>query len=77
MRRSINLTDVISKRDLSEEIAKVAYDLYEKRGKTNGHDFDDWIKAEKIVLERYKEIGKSESDDFVEHVQKKTAERKR
>jgi Protein of unknown function (DUF2934) len=31
----------------------VAYDLYRDRGMSNGHDFDDWMKAERIVMERY------------------------
>jgi hypothetical protein len=34
------------------EIAKIAYDLYVKRGMTDGHDFDDWLQAEKIVVGR-------------------------
>jgi hypothetical protein len=32
-----------------EEIAKIAYDLYVQRGKTDGHDLDDWLQAKKIV----------------------------
>lgn len=35
---------------LNEEIARVAYDLYEKRGRVEGSHFDDWVEAEKIVL---------------------------
>jgi len=41
----------------NNDIAKVAYELYEKRGKTHGYNFNDWIEAEKIVMERHvKEI---------------------
>ncbi len=39
--------------NLYDEIAKVAYDLHEKRGSCHGYDVADWLEAEKIVLERY------------------------
>jgi hypothetical protein len=38
---------------LYDEIAKVAYDLHEKRGRAHGYELDDWLEAEKIVLKRY------------------------
>lgn len=37
---------------IREEIAKVAYELYEKRGRTDGSHVDDWLEAEKIVMAR-------------------------
>jgi len=39
--------------DLNREIAKVAYELHEKRGGKHGHDVQDWLEAERIVLTRY------------------------
>ena len=30
-------------------IAVAAYELYELRGRANGHDLDDWLQAEAIV----------------------------
>lgn len=39
--------------NLHEEIAKVAYELYLKRGCVHGHDLDDWLEAERIVLTRH------------------------
>ena len=39
--------------DVNSEIAKVAYELHEKRGLKHGHDLKDWLEAEKIVLTRY------------------------
>jgi hypothetical protein len=30
-----------------EKIAQRAYQIYEKRGKTQGSDFNDWLQAEK------------------------------
>lgn len=38
---------------LRDEIAKVAYELYVKRGRGEGCHFDDWLEAEKIVMARY------------------------
>jgi len=31
------------------EVARVAYELYEQRGRMDGHDFEDWLKAEAMV----------------------------
>jgi hypothetical protein len=33
------------------EVARVAYGLYEQRGREDGHALDDWLKAETIVRE--------------------------
>ena len=35
-----------------EEVARVAYELFERRGRTHGHDLQDWLEAERIVLRR-------------------------
>jgi len=32
-----------------QEVAQVAYRLYEQRGREDGHDLGDWLKAEEIV----------------------------
>lgn len=49
---------------MREEIKKIAYELYEKRGRGDGYDLDDWLKAEEIVIERNNSIsqGKSAND---------------
>lgn len=36
-----------------DDISKVAYDLYIKRGKIPGYSFKDWIEAEKILMQRH------------------------
>ena len=36
-----------------DEVTKVAYDLFEKRGKVHGYDMEDWLEAEMIVQKRY------------------------
>lgn len=35
-----------------EEVARVAYELYEQRGRVDGYDIEDWARAEEIVRER-------------------------
>jgi len=40
-----------NKQDLKEEIASVAYEIYEQRG-ISGLEVENWLKAERIVLER-------------------------
>lgn len=40
-----------SKQDLKDEIAKVAYEIYERKG-ISGLDEENWLEAERIVLER-------------------------
>ncbi len=40
-------------KDFYNEVARVAYDLYEKRGRIHGHDLEDWLKAETMVKNRY------------------------
>lgn len=49
-------------KDFYDEVAKVAYDLYEKRGRVHGQDTEDWFKAEMIVKKRY---GKERSREAV------------
>ena len=39
--------------NLEEEIRRRAYQLYEERGCTPGHENDDWLVAEREVLMRY------------------------
>jgi topoisomerase IA-like protein len=37
---------------LLDEIACLAYGLYEQRGRTHGYALEDWLEAERIVMER-------------------------
>ncbi|MGQ9569516.1 MAG: DUF2934 domain-containing protein [Thermodesulfovibrionales bacterium] len=36
--------------DLYDEIAKVAYELWEQSGRIDGRELDNWLEAERIVL---------------------------
>ena len=46
--------------DLYEEIAKVAYEIYEKSGYIEGRDLDNWLEAERIMMARIAKEKKSE-----------------
>ncbi len=35
---------------MPEEISRVAYDIYEKSGRVQGRDEENWLEAEKRVL---------------------------
>ncbi len=41
--------------NLNEKITEIARELYEKSGRVQGHDLDNWLEAEKIVMARYRE----------------------
>lgn len=32
-----------------DAVTRTAYELYEQRGRQDGHDFEDWLQAEAIV----------------------------
>ena len=34
------------------EVDRVAYELFERRGREDGHDLEDWLEAERIVRVR-------------------------
>jgi hypothetical protein len=40
---------------LEEEIRRRAYELYEQRGPSSGNETDDWLVAEREILDRYQE----------------------
>ena len=39
--------------DIEAEIRRRAYELYQERGGTPGHEVEDWLVAEREVLARY------------------------
>ena len=48
--------------DYYDEIAKVAYNIFEREGKAHGKHFDHWIEAEIIVNMKYKNADKTGQD---------------
>jgi hypothetical protein len=47
--RSSTTSDAID-RNLDEEIRIRAYELYERRGRQDGHDLEDWLEAESEIV---------------------------
>lgn len=45
---------VLADNVLHERIAEKAYDLYQKRGQIHGHNLEDWLNAERMVLAELK-----------------------
>ena len=41
-------------RPLRDEIARLAYQFYETRGRRDGHDVDDWLSAEQELTRHYR-----------------------
>ncbi len=39
-------------KNVHDEVAQVAYELFEKRGRVHGHELQDWLDAERIVSAR-------------------------
>ena len=39
-------------------VARVAYALFEQRGRVHGHDLEDWLRAEQIVRQRKSSNGR-------------------
>lgn len=35
-----------------DELASLAYELYERRGGEHGHDVEDWLEAERILIQK-------------------------
>ena len=40
-------------KELYDEIVRLAYGFYEKRGRVHGYDLGDWLRAERIGMERH------------------------
>jgi hypothetical protein len=38
--------------ELPEQIRRRAYELYEQRGRDDGHELDDWLQAESEVTQQ-------------------------
>jgi Protein of unknown function (DUF2934) len=42
--------DIALPPELEEEIRHRAFEIYEERGKTDGHDVEDWLHAEEEIM---------------------------
>ena len=50
----------MDKCNLYDAIARVAYSLYEERGRLDGYQIRDWLEAEKIVMAQHAKGPKNE-----------------
>jgi len=39
--------------DTQEQVRRRAFELYEQRGREDGHDLDDWLQAESELAPQY------------------------
>jgi len=46
-----------------EEVARIAYELFERRGGVHGHDLEDWVEAERLVRARRRDAPRFPSGD--------------
>ena len=74
MHKQVGSKSLVAGRDLNQEIVKVAYGLYKKRGMADGHHYEDWLNAEKIVMEQYAKT-KKEIDLMSEVAEEKASRR--
>jgi len=42
--------------ELQEQVRSRAYELYEQRGRADGHDLDDWLQAESEIIQNKREV---------------------
>jgi hypothetical protein len=54
---SLGIRSDFTPADLDAEIRRRAYELYERRGCTPGHENEDWLIAEREVVGRYQHQG--------------------
>jgi hypothetical protein len=50
-RKTLTMTGAQSQ-NLEEEIRQRAYELYQERGRADGHDLDDWLRAEEEITQQ-------------------------
>ena len=43
------------KKSIHDEIARIAYELYEKGGRVHGNELKNWFEAENIVMEKHEQ----------------------
>ena len=47
-------TSGMAPRPSRDEVARLAYEFYEARGRQDGHDIDDWLSAEQQLTHHYR-----------------------
>lgn len=55
-KRSEPVTTLLDPARLEEEIRRRAYELYEARGRQDGHELDDWLEAEADITHTQQKV---------------------
>jgi DUF2934 family protein len=50
--KKLSATAVSDPQELEEKILQRAYELYEERGREDGHDIEDWLCAEEEITQK-------------------------
>ena len=51
--RTSSATSVLAKlQSVEDQVRRRAYELYEERGREDGHELEDWLRAEEEIKER-------------------------
>lgn len=61
---------------LHDEVAKIAYEIYEESGRLEGRELDNWLEAERIVMARHTEQEKPEGKSSSAIKKKKSSTKK-
>ena len=48
------IAPIVDDRVIHQAIAEKAHELYEKGGRRHGHDLEDWLEAEQLILSEKK-----------------------
>jgi hypothetical protein len=56
MKKPLAPVRTMAEANLQEEIRLRASELYEERGREDGHDVEDWLRAEAEITGRTKEV---------------------
>jgi hypothetical protein len=67
---------MLQKKNINDEIAKVAYELFENSGRMYGCELENWLAAEKIVMER-RSSNIEQDANFISSTKDKKASSKR
>ena len=66
---NVNVRENGMKKGIHDEIARVAHELHEKRGRIPGNELADWLEAEKIVTEKHERHAR-ETEQQVDAIKK-------
>jgi hypothetical protein len=57
-----------------DEIAQLAFSLYESRGRQDGHHIEDWLRAEQELVRHYAQLRRT--DQYTRRIEMASVQRK-